>query len=150
MPVRTCLFCGSDLSGNRAREHVIPRWLLQELEIESEIIRPAVAKTEDMEIVGHRRHSMGAMQEGNVCALCNNGWMCQLEAHVKPLLLALIDRSLSPERMTDEQRYLVSRWATKTAYMLNSSSNLEEKIRPEHLRSLQSESSRLPDGVFVF
>ena len=54
---QSCIFCGITLGGNRAKEHVVPSWLLQHLGIEREIVIPAVARTEDSEIVDRRRHT---------------------------------------------------------------------------------------------
>ena len=86
-----CLFCGRPLGANRVKEHVVPAWLLRHLDVEHEIVIPAVARTEDSEIVGRRRHSADAMLEGHTCEDCNHGWMGRLEDEAKPILIPLIE-----------------------------------------------------------
>ena len=38
MEARACIFCSLQLSGNRAKEHVIPEWLLAHLAIRGEVL----------------------------------------------------------------------------------------------------------------
>ena len=145
-----CIFCGNILGGNRAKEHVVPRWLLQCLGVEKEIVIPAVARTEDWEIVDRRRHTADALLEGHVCKTCNNGWMASREGAAKPILVPLIDGKRSIFGFSNDERLVLARWAAKTAYALNSSSSLDDKVSPSHLRELQASAKSLPPGVAVF
>lgn len=145
-----CLFCDRLLGANRAKEHVVPSWLLKHLDSVTEVVIPAVARTADSEIIDRRRHTADAMLEGRICNECNNGWMSALEADAKPIIIALIDGERLVFGLTDEERVLLARWSAKTAYMLNSSSNLKERVDSGHLRELMTEVTRLPSNVAVF
>lgn len=84
-----------------------------------------------------------------MCADCNNGWMSNLENEVQSVLLELISGKKEPSSLSDEERLIVSRWAAKTCYMLNSSSNYTVKVPAEHLRALWMQERKLPWGVMV-
>ncbi len=88
---RTCIFCNSPLTGVRAEEHVIPRWLMEYLEITDDQLYLAVAHSEDDTIVKDRTHVAGNFVEGRVCEDCNNGWMNDLEKQARELLKPLIE-----------------------------------------------------------
>lgn len=149
MAVR-CIFCDRPLGANRAKEHVVPSWLLKHLDVEHEIVVPAVARTGDSEIIERRRHSADAMLEGHTCSQCNNEWMSRLEDEAKPILISLIEAERPIFGLTDNERLVLARWSAKTAYMMNSSSNLKEKVNPIHLRELAADSTQFPTGVAVF
>ncbi len=51
-----------------------------------------------------------------VCRVCNNGWMSELEANIKPLL-ALLSGDVSVE-MDVEQQLRLTIWAAKTAMVI--------------------------------
>lgn len=150
MADRSCIFCDRPLGANRVKEHVVPSWLLKYLNVEHEIVIPAVARTVDSEIIDRRRHSADAMLEGHTCDDCNHGWMGRLEDDSKPILIPLIEAERPVFGLTDEERLVLARWSAKTAYSLNSSSNLKEKVDPAHLRELAADATRLPSGVAVF
>jgi len=67
-----------------------------------------------------------------------------------PILISLIDGKRSAFSFTDDERLVLARWAAKTAYALNSSSNLKDNVNPSHLRELAADPTRLPSGVAVF
>ena len=146
----SCLFCGRSLEGNRAKEHVVSSWLLRHMGIEHEIVMPAVASSSDREIIEKRRHSADALLEGRICKVCNEGWMSRLEDEVKPILIPLMEGSRSVFGLGDKERLILSRWAAKTAYMLNSSSSLHDYVEERHLRELADDAAHLPGGVAVF
>jgi hypothetical protein len=146
---RTCLFCTAPLAGERAREHVFPRWLLDELGIRGEPISPTQFRP-SLEVVSTRSHLLEKLQEGRVCATCNNGWMSQLEAAAIPLLRPLMEGTGLVTELALEQRTVVARWAVKTAYMLNSASNYDCKVPAGHLAELSANLQPVPRGVSVF
>lgn len=150
MADENCLFCERALGGNRAKEHVVPAWLLKYLSVESQIVIPAVARMEDSEIIERRRHTADALLEGRICNDCNGGWMSRLEVAAKPLIIALIEGERLVFGLTDDERLLLARWSAKTAYMMNSSSNLRERIDSAHLRGIMTDADRLPTNVAVF
>jgi hypothetical protein len=150
MGTKECLFCGRAISGKRAKEHAVADWLCEYLGIEHEIISPSVATTENEKIVDQRRHTVDGMLEGRVCEDCNNGWMSDLEDKVKPLLIPLLNAQQSVHGLPSAERLILARWAAKTAYMVNSSSNLDVAVNPSHIRFLAEDQTTLPEAVGVF
>jgi hypothetical protein len=96
-----------------------------------------------------RELTLGQMFEGRVCSGCNNGWMSELEDSSKPILVDLIRGRRRIAQLDSDESLLVGRWAVKTAYTLNSSSNFPIKVPESHLRSLFEHRSRLPWAVAV-
>jgi hypothetical protein len=120
------------------------------LGVEKELGIAAVARTEDSEIIDRRRLAADALVEGRVCGTCNNGWMSSLENRAKPILIPLIDGQRSIFGFTTDERLVLARWAAKTAYALNSSSNLEDKVSASQPQELRASVTCLPSGVAVF
>ncbi len=150
MSPRKCIFCDQELTGNRAKEHVVAQWLLEHLQIRDDDLLQAVARTSDSQIVESRTIVTRSMVEGRVCDRCNNGWMSDLENQVKSLLILLIDGKRTVYALTDEERLLVSRWSAKTAYVLSHATPLKETVEPTHLRFIAGNSTNLRPGVGVF
>jgi hypothetical protein len=63
-----------------------------------------------------------------VCARCNNDWMNDLDQEVEPLIVPLIRNDVLP--LSDEERTLLARWATKIGLLL------------EHTRSVSALTRR--------
>jgi hypothetical protein len=140
---RDCLFCGAPLAGVRAREHVLPQWLLRHLGATG--YRALSYSTADE--FEHRSQVAAGFVEGRVCATCNNGWMAQMEAHVKPVLVELIDGARDVRELDADQRSLLARWAAKTAFMFQTSGLAEFHPPPTLLSPLVS--GDLPRDVYV-
>lgn len=64
---RACIFCDSPLTGVRAEEHVIPRWLMEYLGVTEGQLYLAVAHSQDDTILKDRTHVAGKFVEGRVC-----------------------------------------------------------------------------------
>lgn len=86
-----CAFCG--LRRDRAREDLISKWMVP-------IIggHPPYFSTDrrvfGTEVLTERRRRVGsaaAYKYLDVCKVCNNGWMSQLENEAKPLLIPLLN-----------------------------------------------------------
>jgi hypothetical protein len=73
---------------------------------------------------------LGAFVTDSVCAACNNGWMSQLENHVKPLLSPLM---VDPWPANDRQLlsalflhcHVITRWLLKTACTFGTKMSVE-------------------------
>jgi hypothetical protein len=107
-----CIFCEQDRK--RSREDVFPKWLhpLFPLLGEAEYLRHLVTPSSDDE---HRRPASGVFDVivRDICTVCNNGWMSQLEQQVKPILTPmLLDQ---PRNLTASEQHTLATWATKTA-----------------------------------
>jgi hypothetical protein len=143
-----CLFCCADLAvAGRAREHVLPRWLLRHYDIEKTMVEPAWTNARDGSLRDKRVHPLKAMVLGHVCAGCNNGWMSELEVTARPTLLELSGGRLAVSELAPLHRVVLARWALKTAVVLNRSSNFHQLATAEQAAATRTD--RLPDGVIV-
>lgn len=147
-PRAQCLFCLSALGSNRSNEHVIPVWLMEHLGVRNRGISPTRFNPEGQP-KSTRRHTLDELTEGRVCRGCNSGWMSAMEATCKPLLVPLVEgiRDLGSVRLSDRAK--LARWAAKTAWVLNSASNYDDLVPPQHFRHLIEGNRRLPKGVVV-
>lgn len=128
---RTCLFCGSDLDRNRAKEHVFPDWILRRFNAGSVKVEPTWHRASDQTVRDQRSHTLSGLLCGCVCGPCNNRWMSDLEVAAEPPLIALSSRARRPEDLGAAERLVVSRWALKTAATLNRSSNFHRLVTRE-------------------
>ena len=71
-------------------------------------------------------HYTGDFKIRCVCRVCNNGWMSELEASIKPLL-ALLAGDVSVE-MNAEQQLRLTIWAAKTA-MVTEATKPQKAVR---------------------
>src|SRR5437868_1820071 len=130
---RTCIFCDNPLTGLRAEEHVIPRWLMEYLGVTDDQLYLAVANSQDDTIVKDRTHVAGNFVEGRVCGDCNNGWMNNLEKQTRELLKPLIEGTTNLLSISDDERTTLAKWARiRTTNRLVSSST---RGRPQDLRN---------------
>jgi hypothetical protein len=147
---KCCLFCKALLdSTNRSREHVIPAWLVEHLNVTNESITPNYRSSETGEILSIRRQTIDELLEGRVCATCNNGWMSSLEQTIQPLLIQLMATHRHVRDLDPEQHIQLARWACKTAWVLNSSSNFHQNVPQEHFRHVYCHEHELPPRVVV-
>jgi hypothetical protein len=138
-PPRTCVFCGTS---GLTLEHAWPRWIAGELgdgpwnfaQTFEDGDRSWATSTLDVKV---RR----------VCASCNNGWMANLEARAKPLLVHMMNGE-ARELDADEQE-LLALWAAKTAMMLGFIHPERRSIAPEQYQLLHR-SQRPPEGTKVW
>lgn len=116
----SCIFCGATgASVKITREHTFSNWINEvltpqvvgpDITCEHSIMQSGQAAiARSWAVTAAASHVLRA-----VCETCNNGWMSQLEAAVRPLIEPMIrgyDASLTPE-----QQIIVATWtALKTA-----------------------------------
>lgn len=113
---RTCIFCGG--SGTLTNEHVLPRWLFKELV-------PPTADDKTYSVWKDRRvQEMKGfdLRYRGVCATCNHGWMHDLEAAFRSVMLsAVTGKAIHPgEELTLDQpaQVVVATWGLKTWLLL--------------------------------
>jgi hypothetical protein len=147
---KTCMFCNTLLTKvNRSKEHVMPQWLLDYLEIRNEKIQPthfsATGETKSI-----RYHTLEGLLAGQVCEKCNSGWMSILEQSAIPILKSLIDGDITVIDLNDNERIILGRWTAKTAFTLNSSSNYFKNIPSNHYKYIKNNETNLPPNVACF
>ena len=115
-PVPHCWMC-PQTSAKRAKEHIFPTWLVKHLGAAGEVVAPFRMSLPLGGAVVSQRPEMpiGSVLAGEVCAPCNNGWINQLEAEMRPILKAERRRGV----ISDNDALSIARWFTKTAIMLN-------------------------------
>lgn len=71
--LKRCVFCDKELTGKqKSIEHIIPQWLLEELDVKKEVIKPTHL-TPDFNIISQRVHVADKFVSGHFCFECNNG-----------------------------------------------------------------------------
>jgi hypothetical protein len=148
--MKHCLFCKANLTGNRAKEHAIPNWLLQHLDLQS-VSCAEVAYTKD----GYLREATAnigsqSFLAGRVCKGCNGGWMSKLEVDIKPTLIGLLDGSQTLAALSEDEKFLLARWTVKTAYMINHTWKVPPIVPQRHIEQLLKRPRDLPNNVSVF
>lgn len=108
---RHCVFCRS--TGKLTDEHAWPGWIARELLPAGRVASRRWGKAGAFVGFDSTNHDVTVKR---VCETCNTGWMADLEAAVKPILLPWIRGR--PARLAYEQQELIATWAVKTAMML--------------------------------
>jgi hypothetical protein len=137
----SCVFCAGDGPDVLSNEHVVPKWLLEHLDIPKEdLLFQGVASSQTDELIQSPRiHSTFNFVQGHVCRTCNNGWMSRLEAVAKPFLVPLIDGQRGIEDLVATQPTIIGKWAAKTAYMHSFTSPLKQPVSADHIKALNAD-----------
>ncbi|MFB8426443.1 hypothetical protein ACFC4S_31015 [Priestia megaterium] len=145
---RVCLFCGK--SNAMSNEHVLPQWLLEAMGIRKDNFK-MVHSYLNVEI-SKRQHNLENLVNGNVCVICNNGWMSKLESEVKNILLDMVYVRnigfINKLKTDDVIRDKLAKWCYKTAIVLNNASNYRNLVPVAHFRNFFSKKS-IPYNVTV-
>jgi hypothetical protein len=150
-PAKRCVYCKTDLSAPGVEstvEHIIPKWLQKEWNMDERNLAPT-HYDEKGNIISMRHHGANAFVSGRVCAKCNNGWMSVLETEARSLILDLAAGRRRVLDLADPDALLLARWAVKTAWALQAGSNYRRMVPDDHYRVLDSAVYKLPDGVRV-
>jgi len=141
-----CVFCGSPLV-ERTREHVIPRWLSEEMGLSSDLILPTHF-SERGEVLSDRLHPVDKYLCGRVCHSCNSGWMSTLETANQTFIRDLIHGRTDTLDLSDAEAGTLAVWALKTALALHAASNYRRIVPEEHYR-LIAKRQIVPTSVWV-
>ncbi len=153
---KQCIFCTNGKSF-KSKEHVFPQWVLEELDFrnivqpfsETQIkIKNGLEFETDRKIEHYKNY--GNYVSPFVCDDCNHGWMCVLEGKIKPVILPLINGTATLDELSKEQKILISRWAVKTACVIES---LNKSVNSTGLAAEPSAirtKYNLPPGWAVF
>ena len=144
MNKKRCPFCTKPLDKKNSREHIIPKWLLEYLQIADVKISPTHTSSKDNSIVSKREHVLTNLVSGGICVECNNGWMSSLETENMETLRALMNGSLRLADLNLNQKYILARWTFKTALVLNYGSNYPNNIPLKHFKHLFKHQDSLP------
>jgi hypothetical protein len=123
---------------------------MEYLGIGEEQLYLAVAQSADDVVTSSRKHTAERFVEGRVCEDCNNRWMSALETEAMPILKPLIDGTVSLMTISNAERMIVAKWATKTAYVISHAAPLGKTPDPSHLRYMKENAGAVPPRVEVF
>jgi hypothetical protein len=126
-----CVFCDQQ-PDKWSEEHAIPQWLLDQMEITAQ----DQTFHSGGQVTKQRIFATRRLVEGRVCALCNNGWMSELENAAKPVLIPLIEQKRAIWELTADEAIVIAKWAVKSAYVLANVSLASAPAPPEHLWQL--------------
>lgn len=144
---RICPFCDLPVGGRKSVEHVFPQWLLRSLR--GRLSVEATRFNPDGSSASVRSHEMDRLVLGGVCRPCNNGWMAKLEASTKRVLPALVTGTRSHRELSCNEKYVVARWATKTAITLNLATDFDCLFPHRVVLELAANPLSLPERIFV-
>lgn len=134
-----CWMCPAT-SGQRAKEHIFPEWLLKVLGAEKELVHPTHRDVAGRVIIPRGPISLGSFVNGEVCEACNCGWMSDLEEEFKGLFL-------SRDALTAAERKVYARWVVKTGVTLNTCQNFRVMFPA---RTRHEVRWRIPQDVSVY
>lgn len=98
-------------------------------------------------MVSGSSHAAGSMLEGRVCDRCNGGWMSRLEVEARPIVLPLVNGAREPQALTESERGVLSRWVSKTLYVLSTSTRARLNVPVGHFRALVGRGGTAPGVV---
>ncbi len=85
-----------------------------------------------------------------MCGGCNKGWMRDLEEQTKEVLKPLIEGTVNLLSISDDERTMLAKWATKTGYVLSHAAPLKKVPPPSHMRYIKDNAGAVPPRVEVF
>jgi len=142
-----CIFC--EEYGERAKEHVWPRWLQDFIGGPTKGQHTGVHLSFPWpEPVSIRKQSGESLVCGNVCKKCNNGWMNELEIKTSPILKDVIKNKSRAKTWSFTEAEVISKWSFKTVIMINACSNYRKIIGKDLMRCFYK-TLTLPRGVTV-
>ena len=145
---KECIFCRADLrSKERAREHIVPRWLIHELGLGSGGLTST--HFDGSLAVQAREMTPETFLAGHVCRVCNNGWMSSLEVRFAPIFRDLTWGHRRIQQLSLEERRTVATWTLKTLGVLNWAAGYIQSVPPAHLQVLVVPPHDPPPNVFV-
>lgn len=141
----TCRFCR--LTRQKAKEHIWPRWLQIKMYGNTKWPFAGAHVSTLSEVSNVRRHTGENLVLGDVCKVCNGGWMNDLESKFRPIHERIIVDRTAVKRLTKLEREDLANWAFKTAIVISAGSNYRG-VPTDHFHHLYDHKS-VPKDVKV-
>jgi len=125
-----CVFCG-DI--NLTREHVFPNWMAK---LFAEKTSTTTVIERDGEVQSSYVSPVFQQTLKRVCKACNNGWMSDLEAKVKPIIEPMLFRMDYSTELTQSEQDTLAFWTQKTSMILSLSTGSDYRIPESHFHEL--------------
>lgn len=139
----TCIFCGQHR--NKAKEHIWPRWLQKKMIGTTQWPYSGTHRSTYFFPVSVRQHTGENLVLGEVCDICNNGWMADLENQFRPILEKIESKPDGLKFLEKKERAIVATWSFKTALVINAGTNYRKIVPPEHYSLLEKHRSIVRD-----
>lgn len=135
-----CIFCGAEES--LTKEHIFGEWLKDEFPSDAKTTHIVGKMDWPKHVITREPITKDEKRTGNtrsryakvVCKSCNNGWMSQLEAAAKPIVLGLMNRSF--RALGPKEQCAIATWATKVCM-------IAEWIKSDKIHVTQEERDTL-------
>ncbi len=163
---RRCFICNGSFTPDRkrAKEHILPLWLLEELCVKDDevsptswywpspgIIRERSWNAEEPQVSLKRGpHTLNGFVAGRVCQPCNSDRLNGFESAASQILKRLIRREVKVNELREAEREAVARWLLKTALIFKSYFHHDGDAPLTHRIWLRESETGLPEGVSVF
>jgi hypothetical protein len=125
-----CIFCNQ--TREKAKEHIWPRWLQQKMMGSTKWPYSGTHRSSYFFPISVRNHSGENLVLGEVCQICNNGWMADLENHFRPVLEKIENVQDGLRLVSKSERNIIALWAFKTSLVINAGTNYRKIVPEEH------------------
>lgn len=138
----TCYFCGE--IREQAVEHIFPRWMRKTFPIE---VKARSSYYNSGEFVKKNPGESGTIVSRDVCAICNNGWMSDLQKQARPILEPWLNDQREP--LDSAKAEIVSKWIVMTSMSIDA---YDEKFIgiPEAERRSFAATQIIPEGWHIY
>ncbi|AIY14037.1 hypothetical protein [Cellulophaga baltica] len=129
-----CRFC--NINGEKSKEHIWPRWLQKHLIGNTKSHFKGIHLGMPFGTISERNQSGESLVYGNICTICNNGWMAELENKFRPIYLEIESDYNKIKHLSKSERRVICLWGLKTAMMINAGTNYRQIIPDSHFNHL--------------
>lgn len=137
-----CIFCKQDR--DKAKEHIWPKWLQEKM---IGTTNWSYSGTHDSISfpISFRKHTGENLVLGDVCKMCNNGWMSNLENNFRPIIEKIQMNTNGLKLLSKYERNIFSVWAFKTSIVINAGTNYRKVVPLKHFHHLYENKSVAKD-----
>ena len=149
---RLCAFCERHLTqgknGTRALEHVFKESWILALGHQNTVIQLDHFRKSDLV----RRSNRPAISfvAGDICNVCNGGWMNDIDTEIESALLGLARGDLAFEDLSAKEAFSLSRWLLKTAVTFTLSDSRDRRHLSGETLKRVPDPGFLPSGFVTF
>jgi hypothetical protein len=123
---KACCFCNRPFSVSpRSVEHVMPKWLLAQMDIGVQESHTSTETDRDGTVIDQRKMGAHSVRLNKTCKECNSGWLSDLEIAVRPILSGLAEQEVGA--LTIEECSMLATWLYKTSALFHLTRQNERK-----------------------
>jgi hypothetical protein len=123
---KACCFCNRPFSVSpRSVEHVMPKWLLERMNISVQEPHTSTETDRNGIVVAHSKMGAHAVRFNKICKDCNSGWLSDLEIAVRPILERLLEQEVGS--LNAEECFMLAGWLYKTSALFHLTRQNERK-----------------------